>query len=146
MKHESHCSSCFSLFFYSNNVLCISSWPVHRCCGIVCTCSYTLVLRESGHSSVLVCPFTLVSGILGQSHIHLRLELITQVTVLLGKGGGQDHYRQINTKVLQTDPVSPVMKRFPPDADNPNHRVQGLTEWFEWSMKMYTTGQRFVDS
>lgn len=56
-----------------------------RCCGIVCMCSYTLVLRESSHSSMLVCPFTLVCGILGQSHIHLRLELITQVTVLFDR-------------------------------------------------------------
>lgn len=79
---------------------------------------------------MLVCPFTLVSGILRQSHVHLRLKLITQVTVLLGKRGGRDHYRQIN-KVLLTDPINTVIKHFSQDVDNPIHMVQGLSEWYK---------------
>lgn len=36
---------------------------------------------------MLVCTFTLVSRVLGQSHVDLGLKLITQVTVL--ETGGQ---------------------------------------------------------
>ncbi len=47
-----------------------------------CVSSYTLVLWESSHSSMLICPFALVGGILGKSHVHLGFKLITQVAVL----------------------------------------------------------------
>lgn len=39
---------------------------------------------------MLVCAFTLVSRVLGQSHINLGLKLIAQVAVL--RTGGQKHY------------------------------------------------------
>lgn len=73
--------------------------------------SYTLVLRESSHSSMLVCPFTLVRRILGQSHVHLRLELITQVTVLFGRKMTRwlQSYQYI---VPLADPIYPAIRHF----------------------------------
>lgn len=50
-------------------------------------CTYNLVLWQSSYPTMLVCTFTLVSRVLGQSHVDLGLKLITQVTVL--ETGGQ---------------------------------------------------------
>ena len=47
--------------------------------------THVLVLGQTSHSPVLIGAFPLVGGVLGQSHVHLGLELITQVTVLRGK-------------------------------------------------------------
>lgn len=44
--------------------------------------TYTLVLWQSSYPSMLVCAFTLVCRVLGQSHINLWLELVAQVAVL----------------------------------------------------------------
>lgn len=40
---------------------------------------------------MLVCTFTLVSRVLGQSHIDLGLELVTQVAVLESRKQWQMH-------------------------------------------------------
>ena len=49
-------------------------------------CTHVLVLGQTSHSPVLIGAFPLVGGVLGQSHVHLGLELITQVTVLRSAG------------------------------------------------------------